>query len=758
MKYLLVYVLATACNSSDFSSTTADSSNSRVGDDAVQEVEIAAEGLDYTGDPIVLKDPPPGDLSPYDNIEIASSWEVNKVVPDGDEHELNGTKRNKEITVKNLVAKRQNVQSVSQISRLRRPPFIARQRGQNSSTKQESFTQANRGILDILLVIDNSGSMSGEISKVRNNLSSLLSNISNSNWQIAMVKSDPHTSCSAEGLITSKTSNYAQAYTQLLSFNLEGGTEHMLKKSRWALEGKSGTQCDGSWLREGSTVAVIVVSDEPHQCPTSSVCSLSAYRTFISNFGHDVTTYGFTSWNSTNRAIFAQHGSITGDYSSILQKISANIQVNLEDIFTLAATPDGKSMTVKVNNTAVSACSDTQTSNCYKVVSAAGGNAVQFVGYKPPRNANIDIEYTYGGIAFDTEWTLPHDPFTDVNTMTVTVTKEDGTSTTLVRDTDYTLSGQVIRVTSTSVVPQGSELRVDYLENKALQTVFTLTDATGRLNVSGATVVPSTVRVTIKDGSGTTIQTLSSGFSFDGTTLTFTDSNQVPTAGISGTTHAQKFIIAYDYLYGKKASYSFTEHSDHLPNSVLSCHNKTQNSSVSCQHDNSTNTISFTDTSQFDVGDVIVVTEKLRQQGNNIDLSGKGLLSDEPVELELAGKGSCTVPSRFIINNVVVLEDMDVGDCALMQYIQHDKKQMVRYIFRKYDPATSPEAKDFLQMKKDIFSEHYGQYKFEYWKVVINGVRTNKFEIENYRVVLDEEIELGKNSTVEVTVYLYHAR
>ena len=756
MKTLLVFLLVVGCNAGDFSTTVPQSEKSS--DDAGGVAGVIAEGMNYEGDPIVLKNPPNESKDQPDEsyalyTKISSKWQAQVVATTNGSHELNGTTRREQVAIQSLVATRQNVQSVSQISRLQRPAFIRRQPGQNSNTASESLAQENRGILDILLAIDNSGSMSNEIAMVRNNLGGILSHVGDSNWQIAMVKSDPHRNCAVEGRIMSTTSTYNDAYTQLLTFNLEGGSEHMLKKVRWALEGKSGSQCDGSWLREGSTVAVIVVSDEEHQCPDENVCSLDAYRNFVDAFGHDIKTYGFTVWNSTNQAIFDEHGSVTGDYLATLQKISANIQVNLKDIFTLTATPDGKSMTVKVNNTDVPSCNDILTSGCYKAVSAAGGNAVQFVGYTPPRNADIDIDYTYGGIDFETEWTLPYDPFTDVNTMTVTVTKADGTSTTLVRDTDYTLSGRVIRVSSESVLPQGATLRVDYLENKALLTAFTLDDATGRLHVNGATIVPNTVEVKISDGNGKVIKTLS-GFSFDGTTLTFTNKNQAPAAGISGTVHAQKFTIAYNYHHGKKTSYSFIEHHDHLPSSTLSCHNETQDNNVNCVSDSSNNIISFTtDAVQFAVGDIIVINEQLRQQGNNFSLHGTGWIQDEAVELELAGKSSCTVQSRFVVNEMIMLETMTAADCSFMQYLQLDKKQMVDYTYSVY----APESEDFLQMDKVFFNNHYGKYKFEYWEVLINNVRTNKFTVKDYSVVLDEEVELGKNSTVGVTVYFYHA-
>ena len=750
MKVLVTLLLAVSCNTgSDFSTVSAEG-EATSGEGDLLSATIIAEGMNYSGDPIVLKEPPGDNFSLY--TKISSRWPARVVTTAQGSHELNGTTRREQVEVASLVATRQNVQSVSQISRARQPKFTAHQRGQQSSRKTDPFTQANRGILDILLAIDNSGSMGQEINRVRSNLSSLLSHVRESNWQIGMVKSDPAHTCLVQGRITSATSSYATEYLRLLEFHLEGGNEHMLKKVRWALQGKGGTGCDGSWLRSGSTVAVIVVSDEPHQCPDNSFCSINAYNNFVSTFGHKIKTYGFTSWSNENkRAVFTQHDSVTGNYAAKLQSISADIQVNLQDIFTLSARPDGKAMTVQVNNAAVSSCSATQTSNCYKVVNAAHGSAVQFIGYKPPRNASIAIDYTYGWVDFDTEWTLPHDPLADADTMTVTVTKAGSPTTTLVRGTDYSLNGRVLRVTSADLVPQGATLNVDYLENKALQTAFTLSETTGRLP-AGATLVSETVEVHLSDGSGNAIKTLSSGFNFDGTTLTFTDAAQVPVAGIDGTRLAQKFTIAYDYRHGKKASYSFSRHDDHRPDIALSCHNHTRDNPVTCAHDDSA-TITFSDDAQFAVSDTVVITEQLSQQDNNFSLRGTGWLADEAVELELSGREPCTIPPSFIVDDVVMLETMTEAECSFMQYLQPDRKQMVDYTYRVY----APEAEDFLQMDKGFFAKHAGKYKFEYWEVLVNGTRTNKFSVEDYRVVFAEEVELGKNSTIATTVYMYHA-
>ena len=753
-----VFLLLTGCNASDFSGTTLSDQYSS--EDATSKLGVIAEGMDYVGNPIVLKDPPDDSLPYYNHIE--QQWQANVVESREGEDELNGTQRQENISIKRFT-KTQRVPNLRQVSRAEYT-FQHKQRGQASTgSESESFTQANRGILDILLAIDNSGSMSAEITKVRSNLGNLLTHISNSNWQIAMVKSDPHKTCQVQGKITSNTANYAQAYKNLLSFNLEGGTEHMLKKARWALEGKSGTNCQGNWLRSNSTVAVIVVSDESHQCPDNNFCSPTAYLNFVKSFAHTIKTYGFTVWNNTNRAVFAEHGSITGDYAPTLKKISANIQATLKDIFTLKKKPDGQTITVQVNNKSVPACSNPkQTTGCYEIVTSTNtsgsSSAVQFFNYTPPKSAAIAVNYSYGAIDFDTVFTLPHDPLPAADKMTVTVTKKDKSVTTLVRNTDYTLSGKSITLTSASVLPEGATLDVKYYENVALKTSFDLADeGHGSYTVDENKLVTNATQVELSDGNGNKLQTISSGFDFDGETITFTDTSKVPTAGVNGKIKPQQFAITYEYYPNTEKltlQYTFAKHKDHRPNTELNCHNQTQNNTVNCTHDASKNSqqLTFTDSSQIAEGDVVVVTEKLLKQGNEINLSGKNHIADEPITLKL-NTHECDIPPSFIVDDVLVLDTIDVADCSLVQYLQPDTKQKITYIYKVYQP----DPEDFLQMDQNLFAKHYGKYKFEYWEVTINNKRTNKFTLEDYRVVFDEDVQLGKNATVKIKVNLYHA-
>ena len=55
------------------------------------------------------------------------------------------------------------------------------------ATWTDRFDQHQKGVLDILLVIDNSGSMSARQHKLARDLPALLSYVSDSDWQVAVI-------------------------------------------------------------------------------------------------------------------------------------------------------------------------------------------------------------------------------------------------------------------------------------------------------------------------------------------------------------------------------------------------------------------------------------------------------------------------------------------------------------------------------------------------------------------------------------------
>ena len=194
--------------------------------------------------------------------------------------------------------------------------FSAHQAAAQEST--ESFTPENKTYdkLDILLVIDESGSMIDEHKSLSTRLDDLLSAISDSDWQVAITTTNPN-SCLLT-VIDKNTPDYKQAFTEALNidnlvsslqdffipFDARGGEQALysamrglrgdcitarsynkeeLKKSasnfgahNWpeitklVSESSNGyySICNKkkTWVRANSMLAVLIVTDADHQC------------------------------------------------------------------------------------------------------------------------------------------------------------------------------------------------------------------------------------------------------------------------------------------------------------------------------------------------------------------------------------------------------------------------------------------------------------------------------------------------------------
>lgn len=142
--------------------------------------------------------------------------------------------------------------------------------GSNGNKQTDTFQrERHKGLLDLLLVIDDSGSMKEVHKRLKNRLNNLLTDIDNSNWQIKIVDADPSDMC--EHTIISKA-NKGDYTTRLDDFASSGGAkqERTLQKARAALKLSPYENVCPAWLRAGSTLAAVIITDENHQCDNPS--------------------------------------------------------------------------------------------------------------------------------------------------------------------------------------------------------------------------------------------------------------------------------------------------------------------------------------------------------------------------------------------------------------------------------------------------------------------------------------------------------
>ncbi len=269
------------------------------------------------------------------------------------------------------------------------------------ATWTDEFQQSGKPLLDILLVIDNSGSMSGYQGKLAANLAALLHYVRHSDWQIAVIGTKPR-NCLSER-ITKNTPDFQSAYSQLVTIGAGGNGEYYFYKAIHGLKGWC-RDTTSAWLRDSSTVAVLIVGDQHNEChgdsndgaplPSSAACEgrdLAAYLKSIRPeakakvYGIVPSAGRFNSYDPNALSIFHAYGHVSGSYDDTLQKISRSVHAML-DTFTLAKVPRG-SAEVRVNGETLATAQYT--------IDAAERQLSFDQGYVPPEAAAIEVTYDY---------------------------------------------------------------------------------------------------------------------------------------------------------------------------------------------------------------------------------------------------------------------------------------------------------------------------------------------------------------------------
>ena len=283
------------------------------------------------------------------------------------------------------------------------------------ATWTESFDQHQKGVLDILLVIDNSGSMSARQHKLAQDLPALLSYVSDSDWQVAVIGTKLK-SCLSES-VTKHTPNFEDKYTDLVKLGATTNGEFYFYKAIHGLQG----ECNGTssaWLRKGSTIAVLIVGDQHNEChgyndggeinsqgnweqlPLDALCRSSDLISYLGEIrpSGNAKVYGIIpaapQWgmyiddDPTVMSIFQSYSSISeASYESTLQEISQNVQNVLNNVFMLSHVPAG--------NVEVSIDGDAPLSDSQYAIDSEGKLLAFNKGYVPPENAEIEVSYSY---------------------------------------------------------------------------------------------------------------------------------------------------------------------------------------------------------------------------------------------------------------------------------------------------------------------------------------------------------------------------
>lgn len=296
-------------------------------------------------------------------------------------------------------------QSFNQINRTTLTEMF--KQGTEAKDAADSFMQnAYNGVLDVLVVIDNSGSMSQEQANLSTKLAPLLSEVDGSDWQIGVVTTD--NGCLRD-LIKKGDANANADFAAAVNAGISGsGNEQGI---RYAVEGLTDGCQAQSWLRPNSTVAVLIVSDEDNCSTNGAGCGSNPWNSesYLMNHlasirvpGANARVYGIF-WHpsqdsnacSTGAYQATQYAKIVADtkgtwgsicdadYTSTLSQISKDISVILKTQFVLSHIPEPNTIEVKVDGQVMA------------TGYAVSGNVITF-NSAPMEGSTVSITYKYG--------------------------------------------------------------------------------------------------------------------------------------------------------------------------------------------------------------------------------------------------------------------------------------------------------------------------------------------------------------------------
>lgn len=232
-----------------------------------------------------------------------------------------------------------------------------------SKSQSRSFQQESVGQADILLVVDNSGSMIEEQINLATKLMPLLSNISSSDWRIGIISTDPADNCVRKVISKGDADMENQFRSAVLSLGSKGtGHEQGYRQA------VTGLNC-GSWVRQNSMVGVVFISDEDncsnskaiknnHPCFNKPFRVRSYLKDFLTNsigrtLGENAIVYGLiwkpgdlackniayaegVSYNNLINQTKGTVGSIcAADYGPTLTNISIDLSNKMKQQFSL---------------------------------------------------------------------------------------------------------------------------------------------------------------------------------------------------------------------------------------------------------------------------------------------------------------------------------------------------------------------------------------------------------------------------------------
>lgn len=308
-------------------------------------------------------------------------------------------------------------------------PMVAE--GTLKSDQTDNFTQAKNPKIDILFIVDDSGSMSDNQRDLGRNFKSFiqLAQTFNVDFQIGVTTTDIGSSPNPFGgkftpgelrgspkIMTNSTPNLETIFQQNVNVGTNGSAKEAgLEAARLALSHPLiTTGANKGFLRTDASLAVIAVSDEPDQSPQAVQYYINFFRNikgvrnvdqfrFSAVIGYDPQTKqnqcsksgagGSASASSQGRYLAVANGtrgvaaSICQDWAGTLRQLGA-LSFGLRSQFFLTRPADPQTVQVKINGNTVPSTDWTYDATSNSVV------------FKKPPTAGATISINYRAICF----------------------------------------------------------------------------------------------------------------------------------------------------------------------------------------------------------------------------------------------------------------------------------------------------------------------------------------------------------------------
>ncbi len=364
----------------------------------------------------------------------------------------------------------------------RQPHKDTFKQGKDGSAAEDSFPVREAGPLDLLVVMDNSGTMKPYQDLLSTNMASLLKHVANTNWQIAVVTTDnscPRDVISAEDYANDPVgaeTRFKQAVAVGTGGNpLERGIEMAVR----GLNGECAGQ-DRAWLRAGSTTAVLMITDEencgsainegcavnnyPYMGPDEFVAAAPAAtkvygilydRKTCEDDGYEKDPADYYNLVSQTKGIW---GAICqADYTATLTAVSADVSKIVKREFKLANTPDAGTLEVKIDSKTLNANEYTLSGDMVTLVEAIDMNDQMLIA-----------KYYYNAVPRRSSYTLGNAAAADSLVVKV--------NNVIMPPGDYQFDSGTRQLMFGTMPEDSADIEVNYRAEGTLKKDFTLTD------------------------------------------------------------------------------------------------------------------------------------------------------------------------------------------------------------------------------------------------------------------------------------------